>query len=497
VATDGSLWLSNTSTGLVHYTAAGVQLAVDASPATQQAYGLTPAADGSVWFVLGDQQIGHVTPDGHITLHGALTPGAGVESLCLGPDGSLWFTEPGIDSIGRLTPQDQVTDFPMPAGTTFNRGITVGPDGNLYVALAHSIARVSPAGIMTANLSDGQTDLDPAFVVTGPDGAIWFSEQSNDRVSRLTLDGHITHFSEGLESGDHPTDLDRGADGSMWFVEYNTNAAVRIVIDPPVAVTTNATSLGGGSYRLGGLAAARGIPATYAFEYGTTTAYGSTTAAQPAPDGDDGVPVGADIGGLAPGATYHYRIVASGPAGRTVGSDQTFTTPGGPPPLLPGPPDHDGDGYPQPIDCNDSVAAIHPGAIDKPGDRIDQDCSGGDAPYPRFAPNIDATWTIHKGYLRFTHFAIHDLPPRARLRLTCHGGGCRIRSYVARISRATRRTSLLLRLKGSRLRRHAFLELRLSLPGYVTTITRWTVANPPRRTVRCLPPGAKKAVRCT
>ena len=65
---------------------------------------------------------------------------------------------------------------------------------------------------------------------------------------------------------------------------------------------------------------------TYVFQYGPTTAYGSTTAVQPAVSGNAGKDVSVDITGLAPSTVYHFRLVATNPSGTDTGADATFTT---------------------------------------------------------------------------------------------------------------------------------------------------------------------------
>ena len=68
---------------------------------------------------------------------------------------------------------------------------------------------------------------------------------------------------------------------------------------------------------------------TYRFEYGTTAAYGQTTAALPegrSLGGDSYVPVSGVLGGLAPETEYHYRVVAGNGHGTTYGRDRTFRT---------------------------------------------------------------------------------------------------------------------------------------------------------------------------
>jgi hypothetical protein len=72
--------------------------------------------------------------------------------------------------------------------------------------------------------------------------------------------------------------------------------------------------------------AALGDDTTYHFDYGLTSAYGSSV---PVPDGDVGtgsLTVSQLISGLQSGATYHYRVVATNVLGSVNGEDRTFTT---------------------------------------------------------------------------------------------------------------------------------------------------------------------------
>jgi hypothetical protein len=63
---------------------------------------------------------------------------------------------------------------------------------------------------------------------------------------------------------------------------------------------------------------------SYKFEYGLTTAYGSSSATQSAGGGTRAVAVSARIGGLTAGKRYHYRIAATNSLGTTRGGDHSF-----------------------------------------------------------------------------------------------------------------------------------------------------------------------------
>jgi hypothetical protein len=74
----------------------------------------------------------------------------------------------------------------------------------------------------------------------------------------------------------------------------------------------------------------RGQAATYWFEYGETAQYGSQTPAKSAGAASAATPVSAQLSGLEPGHTYHYRLSAKSAGGATNGDDRQFTTPAEP-----------------------------------------------------------------------------------------------------------------------------------------------------------------------
>jgi hypothetical protein len=94
---------------------------------------------------------------------------------------------------------------------------------------------------------------------------------------------------------------------------------------PPVVNTGQASGVAQGSATLTGTVATQGFETLYEFDLGVDTSYGTRIF------GDAGVELGTQtfmfaLQGLAPGATYHYRIAATNIFGTSYGTDQTFTT---------------------------------------------------------------------------------------------------------------------------------------------------------------------------
>jgi hypothetical protein len=100
-----------------------------------------------------------------------------------------------------------------------------------------------------------------------------------------------------------------------------------IALVPPIAITEAAAGVTETSATLEGYVNPAGEPVELCeFEYGTTEAYGSIATCSVPGEGETPIPVSAAVSGLTPNATYHYRLVAAGPGGTSLGLDRSFST---------------------------------------------------------------------------------------------------------------------------------------------------------------------------
>ena len=102
---------------------------------------------------------------------------------------------------------------------------------------------------------------------------------------------------------------------------------VAIAASPPKLITGAAKHLTRHSATLTGSVNPHGVATTYRFQYGRTARYGNHTPPESAGAVTFMKAVSAKVLGLRPGTTYHYRVVATNPAGTTNGADRTFRTP--------------------------------------------------------------------------------------------------------------------------------------------------------------------------
>ncbi len=157
-----------------------------------------------------------------------------------------------------------------------------------------------------------------------------------------------TELSVGSDSVDHAlsapvSELAPGATYHFQIVATYASGASHVLggdrtfttLSPPGAPTVStgeATALSETGATLAGTVNPNGKATTWFFNYGATNSYGQTTPIQPAGEGSLTSAVSIQVSGLAPGATYHFQVVAHNELGDAPGADRTFTTPSSPPP---------------------------------------------------------------------------------------------------------------------------------------------------------------------
>ncbi len=101
------------------------------------------------------------------------------------------------------------------------RGITAGPDGNLWVTTSgcrgcQTVSKVSTTtGMFVGSVLLPGLFQAPGAIVTGPDNNLWFIEPDRDTVGRVTPSLVLTEFPTGL-SGCRLDDLVSDG-GALWF----------------------------------------------------------------------------------------------------------------------------------------------------------------------------------------------------------------------------------------------------------------------------------------
>ena len=190
---DGSLWIANMTGEAVERVSPAGSLAAYALPRPGAPTSVAVAPDGSAWFTeVVTGTVGELTPGGSVVEHpvdGAPPTGFGNAepySIVLGPDGALWFTEQNAGRIGRITTAGELEEFPIPDtagvqpgeyGSPAPRYITVGPDGALWFTDGgdDSIGRITTAGQISEYPIGTPTPASPQGIVS-QGGRLWFAE---------------------------------------------------------------------------------------------------------------------------------------------------------------------------------------------------------------------------------------------------------------------------------------------------------------------------------
>jgi hypothetical protein len=239
---------------------------------------------------------------------------------------------------GLCTPVDQST--PGHFGTAIDVGVSLD---RVYVAdfegevlVYNGRGAKSTAGVQTAATETEATvtgTVDPAG-----HGPITSCRVEYGGITSLTMSEAAPcdqqSFSAPAEVTAHPAGLTPGTTYRFRVAVGNANGEVH-GLWKTFTTTASPTITSFRSFGVTGSGAAliarikpNGAATTYRFEYGRTINYGSSAPIPPGTiESELSVvhEVEARIGGLEPGAIYHFRVVAENASGTTVSADQTFS----------------------------------------------------------------------------------------------------------------------------------------------------------------------------
>jgi hypothetical protein len=166
----------------------------------------------------------------------------------------------------------------------------------------------------------------------------------------------------------------------------------------------------------------------------------------------------------------------------------------------PPPADQDHDGFTAGQDCNDLDAAIHPGAIEVPGNAVDENCDSIRADLPQIVANVSSGWRVRGKNATIDRLLVTSGPPDMAVEFRCAGHGCPVKRRTVARARGGRANVLsAIKRYRHRFRAGQTLEVRIASPGRIGKVVRYALVRnrtPVGRTL-CLPPGARIAHRCS
>ncbi|MEA4983088.1 MAG: T9SS type A sorting domain-containing protein [Paludibacter sp.] len=288
--------------------------------------------------------------------------GWGNSSWNTNSESHLKYTSTGALGAGTVVHIDETTTADVLSVTGGGGSVTFawgtsnfnlsGGDQILVYQTSESTKPASPTFIAGLTLNDGNSSTEPNDPSTGWTSASAYTV-TGVNVSRLPpglINGSTciavfpdwtvltekdnARYNCTLTTGTKSALLTAINNRSNWLyddaINYPTSSVCSFTVNPaiaPAATTNAATDVLALSATLNGTVNANNESSVVTFEYGLTTAYGTSVTADQSPvTGVSATSVSKTIAGLSPNTTYHFRVKGVNDGGTTYGSDQSFTT---------------------------------------------------------------------------------------------------------------------------------------------------------------------------
>ncbi len=207
--------------------------------------GIVAGPNGTVWFTEpGKNRIGELIPGSRPGVANIVEYDIGTArqpySLTLGRDGHIWFTERNAYRIGELVPGSRpglanVVEYQLARNATPGQ-ITVGPDGNLWFTESglSRIGQLIPGGRPgVANIVEydaGHTESSLLSITNGPGGTLWFPNgHTIEELIPGSRPGVADIIPYAVSSLARPLFITGGLDGHVWFTESGTDRIAELI----------------------------------------------------------------------------------------------------------------------------------------------------------------------------------------------------------------------------------------------------------------------------
>ena len=231
-----------------------------------------------IWFTeaLGNK-IGRIDTTGAITEYATgLTANAGLGGIAAASDGTLWFAETKIGKIGKLDPATgTVTEYALPTAGEDPTAIIMGPDGAFWFSMptANKVGRIDTTGAVVEYPGLSTGSMPTGMTADATNNLCWFTESGTGKVASITASGGITEYSISGVSIQQPAGITVSPDGNIWVTEPSVNKmlvmstvapAGAAVGGPSGGVAGPTTNVGGGGGCTTGSGSDPGLPALLA-----------------------------------------------------------------------------------------------------------------------------------------------------------------------------------------------------------------------------------------
>lgn len=204
-------------------------------------YGVTFGADGNVWVTLyGNSMIGKLRvwgADVFASYESASKPAG----IALANDGSLWFTRSTGSSLGCRDPEGLTDNVSLPTANALPWGITAGPGNTVFFTEmgVNKIGKYDTVFEVVDEYPIPTPGSSPYGIALGADGNVWFTEETAHKIGRMSPTGEFREWS--LPAGSKPMGITAGVKNDLWFVTNGTGQLGHIELAVPGDINSDGT----------------------------------------------------------------------------------------------------------------------------------------------------------------------------------------------------------------------------------------------------------------